>query len=117
MVIAKYTLARLIVTYYWAFVFCSFVFSCIEATFYESPGVIGFSFYLFDLVVGGLVKYLLFNKLPDSFRALRDTGALKESAVERFVRSAINPLEKPLGHSLGIVLSLSILWFYRFEWE
>jgi hypothetical protein len=115
MFIAINTLARFIVTNYWAFVLSSLVFFSIAVHYYNFyGGPIEFSYYVLYLVVGGLTRHLLLSKIPSTFLTLRDTGAFKEGTLERLPNSLVRRLERPLGYFLGIVLTIFILYFYRF---
>jgi hypothetical protein len=114
------TLARFIVTYYWLFVSSSFSFFFMQVAIYQKHAtVIEFSYYALYLVVGGLTRHLLLTKIPATFLLLRDTGAFKEGAIDRLMKSTVHGLERPLGYVLGVLLAAVILfWFYGLdEWK
>src|SRR5262249_51915506 len=114
------TLARFIVTYYWLFVLSSFSFFFIQVVIYQKHAtVIEFSYYALYLVVGGLTRRLLLTKIPATFLHLRDTGAFKEGAMDRLMKSTVHRVKRPLSDVLGVLLAAVILlWFYGLhEWR
>jgi hypothetical protein len=122
MLIAKYTLARIIITYYWAFVLGSLALFSIDVAWDQKPrSVIEFSFYAVYLIIFALMKDLLLNKIPDTFLVLRHNGALKEGALERLMHTWVNRLGALVGNFLGLVLTFAIFWFYNLdtwgEWQ
>jgi hypothetical protein len=119
MLIAINTPARFVLAWYWVFALSSLVLFSIAVGYYHNPGgIIEFSHYILYLVVGGLTKHLVLDKIPDTFLALRDAGALKEGTIERLVDSPFHRLQNPLEYVSGILLAAIIaLWFYGFrEW-
>jgi hypothetical protein len=113
MLIGHYTFAGFIIRYYWAFILGSFVLFAINLARPNTVGsVIELSYYPFYFVIGALTKHLTLRKIPHTLVTLRDTGALTQGAVERLLHSPISRFHTPVGHVIGVLLTLAIFCFY-----
>lgn len=107
----KQSVARLLINYYWLLVVVSLILFLYQRR--GNPDLIELSFYPLYFLVGSQVKYFLQKRVVYVFNELRQTGALREQALQSSVEELQIRLNSRLGDILGIVGGLSIVWFYR----
>jgi hypothetical protein len=117
MLIARGSLAKFVINYYWVIIFISLALYLYPAVRdKERPDVIELSFYPLFFLVGGLTKLFLMEKVPGTFARLRASGSLDANAGQEATTRFVNRMNHLIGDSLGIVFAVAVLRFYYSNW-